>query len=118
MKAMNTLRNSEELETLKSDLRALRGDLRELGRDVGELTGIAARSLRQRAPVGEWWQRAKSLGAEGNRDEAIARLRGQGEKSAAALRSTVQEHPVGAALSALALGLAIAWLLTRSSSTR
>lgn len=117
---MNMLRSSEELEALKSDLRALRGDLREVARDVGELTTVATRTLRQGAPVGEWLQRATGvdLNTRKGRDEALASLRSQGERSAAALRSTVHDHPMGAALGALAVGLAVAWLLTRSTRTR
>jgi ElaB/YqjD/DUF883 family membrane-anchored ribosome-binding protein len=117
---MNTTRTSEELETLKSDLRALRSDLRDVARDVGELTTVAARTLRERAPVGDWLQRATGvdLNSRSGREEALASLRGQGERSAAALRSTVQDHPMGAALGALAVGLAVAWFLTRSSHTR
>lgn len=117
---MNRLRTSDELETLKSDLRALRGDLREVARDIGELTTVAARTVREGAPVGEWLQRTVGvdLNSPKGREEALASLRSQGERSAAALRSTVHDHPVGAALGALAVGLAIAWFFTRSTHTR
>jgi hypothetical protein len=118
---MTMMRTSEELETLKSDLRALRGDLREVARDVGDLTTVAARAVRQgSAPVGEWLQRAAGvdLNSPRGRQEALASLRSQGERSAAALRSTVHDHPMGTALGALAVGLAIAWFLTRPSRTR
>ena len=117
---MNMLRASEELETLKSDLRALRGDLREVARGVGDLSAVAARTVREGAPVGEWLQRATGvdLNSPKGREEALAVLRSQGERSATALRSTVREHPVGAALGALAVGFAIAWFFTRSTHTR
>lgn len=117
---MNTPRTSEELETLRSDLRALRADLRQVATDVGELSHAAARAVRQRPPVGEWLQRATGidLNTPRGRDEAVAALRTHGEKSAAAMRSTMQQHPMGTALGALAVGLAIAWLLTRPSSDR
>ena len=116
---MNTLRRSDEIEALKSDLRALRHDLRDVVNDVGVLTNAAAEGLRQRAPaLGDWLRRAADydLNTRAGREAALAALRTHGNRSAAVLRSTVQDHPISAAVGALALGLAVAWFLSRPSS--
>lgn len=112
---MNSLRTSDTLEALKADLRALRSDLREIARDVGDLTSRMERS--RRLSVGNWLGRAAGWGlrSDGGREETLARLREQGERSTAALRSTVQDYPMTAILGALAAGLVVAWLLTRPS---
>ncbi len=102
------------------DTGTLRGDLREIARDVGDLTNVAARNLRQRNPLGGWLQRAAGidLASQGGREQAFAALRDQRERSASAVRATVRDHPMGAAVGALAVGLAVAWILTRSSHRR
>lgn len=112
---MNTLRTRDELETLKSDLHALRGDLREVARDVGALTSETARNWRQTS-ARDWMDWARSrVGSRDDIDETIAGLRERGERSAMAMRATMQEHPAVAVAGAVALGLALAWYMTRSS---
>lgn len=115
---MNLFRTTEDLDTLRNDLRAVQRDLRELTRDIGALTGQAAG--RARGAAGDWLQRQAGvdLASPGGREEALRLLRSQGERSAAAVRATVQERPVAVALGALAVGLAVAWMMTRSTDTK
>jgi ElaB/YqjD/DUF883 family membrane-anchored ribosome-binding protein len=112
---MNALRSKDELDTLKSDLRTLRRDLREIARDVGELTTQTARNW-QETSGRDWLEWARSrIGSREDLDETWSGWRDRGERSAVAIRSTVQEHPAAAAAGALALGLALAWFLSRSA---
>ncbi len=112
---MKTLRTRDDLDTLRSDLRTLRNDLREVARDIGVLTGETSRNLRQ-ISARDWMDWARSrIGSREDLDEAWSGLRERGEKSATAVRSTVQEHPAAALAASLALGLALAWLVTRSA---
>jgi hypothetical protein len=114
---MNLFRTTDELDTLRHDLRAVQRDLHDLTRDIGNLTGQAWRA---RAAAGDWLQRQAGvdLSTPRGREQAYEQLRAQGERSAAALRSTVQEHPMSTALGALAIGLAVVWMMTRSSGER
>jgi hypothetical protein len=114
---VNLFRTTDELDTLRHDLRAVQRDLRDLTRDISNLTGQA---LRARAAAGGWLQRQAGvdLSTARGREEAYEQLRAQGERSAAALRSTVQEHPMSAVLGALAIGLTVVWMMTRSSSAK
>ena len=114
---MQIFRNSDELDTLRADLRAVQRDLRNLTHDLGSLTEQAWQS---RPSASDWLQRTTGidLGSARGREQALEQLRAQGERSAAAMRSTVQtaqEHPITTALGALAIGLAVVWLMTRSS---
>jgi hypothetical protein len=121
---MTTWRTSDELDTLRSDLRALREDLRAVARDLGALTADqAAHGWRRRPSVADWLGRIDWLNRIanvdlGSRAQALASLRTQGERSAAAVRSTVIGHPISTALAALTVGLAVAWFLSRSSGER
>jgi ElaB/YqjD/DUF883 family membrane-anchored ribosome-binding protein len=112
---MGALRTSEDLDTLKSDLRALRDDLREVARDVGDLTSQTARHWRQTS-ARDWldWARER-IGSREDLDDTWSAWRERGERSAAAMRTTVQEHPAATVAGALALGLILAWFLTRPS---
>jgi len=90
---------------------------------AGKATGVPVppRPVRRAgASASDWLQRAAGIDVTSarGRKQAIEQLRTQGERSAAALRSTVQDHPVTAALGALAIGAAVVWLMTRSSSER
>jgi ElaB/YqjD/DUF883 family membrane-anchored ribosome-binding protein len=111
---MQIFRNSDELDTLRADLRAVQRDLRNLTHDLGSLTEQAWQS---RPSASDWLQRTTGidLGSARGREQALEQLRAQGERSAAAMRSTVQEHPMTTAFGALAIGLAVVWLMTRSS---
>lgn len=111
---MQIFRNSDDLDTLRADLRAVQRDLRNLTHDIGTLTEQAWQS---RPSAGDWIQRATGLdlGSQRGREQALEQLRAQSERSAAAMRATVQEHPMTTALGALAIGLAVVWLMTRSS---
>ena len=114
---MNLLRTSDELDTLRADLRAVQRDLRALSGDIGTLTSQAWRA---RGSAGDWLRRAAGvdLSTDHGREEALRQLRAQGERSAAAVRATVQDHPLSAALGALAVGLAVVWFVTRSSDAK
>jgi len=114
---VNLFKTSDELDTLRADLRAVQRDLRALTNDIGTLTGQAWRA---RGSAGDWLQRAAGvdLSTEHGREQALRQLRAQSERSAAAVRATVQEHPLTAALGALAVGLAVVWLMTRPSDER
>lgn len=112
---MNTLRTRDELESLKSHLNALRRDLREVVRDVGALTEQASRTFGQ-ASTRDWMDWARSrIGSREDLDETWFGLRERGERSAQAMRSTMQEHPAAAIVGALALGLVLAWFMSRSA---
>jgi hypothetical protein len=110
-------KTGDDLDTLRSDLRAVQRDLRALTNDIGSLTGQAWRA---RGAAGDWLQRTAGvdLSSEHGREEALRQLRTQGERSAAAVRATVQQHPLSTALGALAVGLAVVWLMTRSSDEK
>ena len=114
---MQLFRHSDDLDTLRADLRAVQRDLRDLTQDIAALTQQVRRAG---ASASDWLQRAAGIDVTSarGRKQAIEQLRTQGERSAAALRSTVQDHPVTAALGALAIGAAVVWLMTRSSSER
>jgi hypothetical protein len=114
---MQLFRHSDDLDTLRADLRAVQRDLRDLTQDIAALTHQARRAG---ATASDWLQRATGvdIASARGREQALEQLRSQGERSAAALRSTVQEHPMTAALGALAIGLAVVWLMTRSSGER
>jgi len=114
---VNLFKTSDELDTLRDDLHAVQRDLRNLTRDIGNLTGEAWRA---RSAAGGWLQRQAGidLSSSQGRQQALEQLRHQGERSAAALRSTAQDHPMTAALGALAIGLAVVWMLTRSSPAK
>jgi hypothetical protein len=114
---MQLFRNSEDLDTLRADLRAVQRDLRNLTHDIGTLTEQAWRA---RPSAGDVIQRTTGIdiGSARGREQALEQLRTQGERSAAALRSTVQEHPMTTALGALAIGLAVVWLMTRSTDAK
>jgi ElaB/YqjD/DUF883 family membrane-anchored ribosome-binding protein len=111
---MALLRSRDELEALKSDLHALRSDLRDIARDVGSLTSDAARNWRQTS-ARDWvdWVRAR-IGDREDLEQSWSAMRERGEKSATAIRATVQDHPAAAVAGALAVGLALAWFLSRS----
>ena len=114
---MNLFRTTDDLDTLRHDLRAVQRDLQDLTRDIGNLTGQAWRS---RGAAGDWLQRQAGvdLSTARGREQAYEQLRAQGERSAAAVRATVQEHPMSTALGALAIGLAVVWMMTRSSGAK
>jgi hypothetical protein len=114
---MPLFRSGEDLDTLRDDLRAVQRDLRDLTRDISALTQQARRAS---ASASDWLQRATGvdLTSARGREQALEQLRAQGERSAAAIRSTVQEHPMTTALGALAVGLAVVWLMTRSTGER
>jgi ElaB/YqjD/DUF883 family membrane-anchored ribosome-binding protein len=114
---LNLFKTSDQLDTLRADLRSVQRDLRALTNDIGALSGQAWRA---RGAAGDWLQRTAGvdLSSEEGRDEALRQLRAQGERSAAAVRATVQEHPLPTALGALAIGLAVVWLMTRSSDAK
>ncbi|HEX2116007.1 MAG TPA: hypothetical protein VHM01_16495 [Alphaproteobacteria bacterium] len=114
---MQLFRSSEDLDALRDDLRAVQRDLRDLARDIAVLTQQARRAS---ASASNWLQRATGidLGSARAREQAFEQLRTQGERSAAAIRSTVQEHPMTTALGALAIGLAVVWVMTRSTGER
>lgn len=114
---MNLFRTTDELDTLRQDLRAVQRDLRDLTQDIGNLTGQAWRA---RGAAGDWLQRQAGvdLSTPRGRQQAYEQLRAQGERSAAAVRSTVQDHPLSTALGALVVGLAVVWMMTRSSDTK
>lgn len=114
---MNLFKSSDELDTLRDDIQAIQRDLRNLSRDVGNLTD---RAWRARSAASDWLQQRAGvdLSSPRGREQALEQLRAHGERSAAAVRSTVQEHPMTTALSALAIGLVFVWMLTRSSDAK
>src|SRR5690606_13191088 len=114
---VNLFRATDELETLRSDLRAVQRDLRALTRDIG---GLSEQAWRARGTAGDWLQRRTGIDLSSSRagEQAAALFRDQGVHSAEAVRKTLLAHPVAAALGVLAVGVAALWLMTRSSSAR
>jgi ElaB/YqjD/DUF883 family membrane-anchored ribosome-binding protein len=118
---MNLFRTSDDLDTLRHDLRAVQRDLHALTRNIGALTGEAWHARRAAGDwAGNWLQRQAGvdLSSERGREQAMEQLREQGQRSAAAVRDTVREHPMKAALGALAIGFAVVWMMTRSSGAK
>ena len=112
---MNSVRTRDDLDSLKADLRVLRDDLREIARDVGDLTSQTARNFGQTS-ARDWLEWARSrIGSREDLDDTWAEWRDRGEKSAMAVRATVQEHPAVTVAGAVALGLVLAWFVTRSA---
>jgi hypothetical protein len=114
---VNLFKTSDDLDTLRNDLQAVQRDLRNLTRDISNLTGQAWRA---RAAAGDWLQRQTGvdLTSPRGREQALEQLRTQGGRSAAMVRSTMQDHPMSTVLGALALGFVAVWMMTRSSGAK
>lgn len=114
---MSLFKTTDDLDTLRNDLRAVQRDLHALSRDLGNLTEQAWRAP---AAAGDWLQRraGMDLTSPRGREEAFEQLRAQGGRSAAALRSTAEAHPMTTAIGVLAIGLMAVWMLTRSSGAK